>query len=205
MFTKSRSLARLFASFSALIILGLPWEAWAVQDLGILGKVYPIAERDMEEFLKEKAALIDSESYKSQLAAQAQRSYCPDFRIPNADQKVVRHIDPSIRVTQDIKDHQGKTLVPKGTLVNPLDSMLLMKTYLVINGKDKEQVDFARKCKDPKVILLTQGNPFQIGKELKRNVYIATMPVLQRFEIGHVPAIIQQEGKFIRVEEIPTH
>ncbi len=176
----------------------------AVRDLGIVGKVYPIEEKDMQEVLKARAAKINAESLKADLAGRARKAFYASFPLPKCTERLVRHIDPSIVLAEDIKDHRGKILAPKGTVVNPLDYTVLAKTYIVINGTDMKQVKMAKAYKDPKTVLLTEGDPVALGRTLESAVYSATTPVLQRFEIGHVPAVVRQEGRLIRVEEIPV-
>jgi len=202
---KNGSWARLFVFFSLTFFLpggGIAYGGELKHNLGVVGKVYPIGEKDMEQLLSEKAKNVDTEWVKRQIEATVRKSLVADFPLPRAKEGRVRHIDPSIVVTEDIRDEKGRTLHAKGTTVNPLDHVALSKAYVIINGKDADQIEFTRNIKDPKMILLTEGEPVQLGKTLNENVYIATPPVLQRFEIGCVPAVVSQEGRLIRVEEI---
>ncbi len=201
---RTRSLARLSVFISAVLLFLFPQLCHGVRNLGVVGKTYPIAERDMEEFLKEKAARASVAALNAEVARQAEKSFHPDFPIPRATERLVKHIDPSIVVTEDIKDHQGNVLVPKGIVINPLDQVMLLKTYIVIDGTDENQLGFAASFQDPKRVFLTRGDPFHAAGMLGRDVFTATWPVLQRFEIGHVPAVVRQEGRLIRVEEVPV-
>lgn len=200
---KTRLWARLLVCFSLLLGLFLPVGVrGAVRDLGVVARIYPISEKDMEEYLKEKAAQVDPGWIKSQIAATARKAAMPDFHLPGATETRVKHIDPSIVVTEDIKDHLGNVLYAKGTVVNPLDHVFLTKAYIIINGREEEQIRFANEFKEPKMVLLTEGDPFAVEQKLGKEVYAATLPVLQRFEIGHLPAVVTQEGRLIRVEEV---
>ncbi|MDR0774377.1 MAG: hypothetical protein LBE72_03600 [Rickettsia sp.] len=80
---------------------------------------------------------------------------------------------------------------------------------IFIDSRDKEQVEWFKQQQSSSVIkaedklILVAGRPLDLQKELDREVYFDQAGVLTtKFKIKQVPAIIQQEGKVLRIKEV---
>jgi conjugal transfer pilus assembly protein TraW len=92
-------------------------------------------------------------------------------------------------------------IIPAGTTVNALEKLKWGEPMIFIDGEDKEQIQWA-KNKHGKVVL-TNGAPLDLGKELNRSVYFDQAGILcNRFKIEAVPAIIEQEDMLLRISEV---
>lgn len=100
----------------------------------------------------------------------------------------VHFYDPTFEVSQDIRDHQGRLLHRKGTKVNPLHYRDFKQKWLFVDGEKPYTAG-----ENTKVIFVT-GNPlgvyFDQGGEL-----------VKKFGIQNVPALLEQVGDKIRIQE----
>jgi conjugal transfer pilus assembly protein TraW len=103
----------------------------------------------------------------------------------------------------------GKLLYKAGTTVNPFDHMHLEKKLIFIDGRDEEQVEWFKgqrrieQIKEEDKLILVAGRPFDLEKELDREVYFdQSGSLVQKFKIEQVPAIVEQEEKVLRIREI---
>jgi len=118
------------------------------------------------------------------------------------------YYDPSITVTRNVIDPtSGKLLVPAGTRVNPLDYVSLSKKLFFFDARDKDQVKEAegliRSLGGRVKPILTGGSYMDLMRQWKRKVYYDQQGTLvKKFGIEHVPAIVSQEGKMLRIDEV---
>ncbi len=185
---------------------------WAAQDLGNLGKVYPILEQDALERIQEKMnTFVKSGQYQKEAKKYGERfkSYLKRPRglsLPQTNQERLFTYDPTFVLSREITDASGRILYRKGTRVNPLKVIRLNKKLCFINADDPEQVEWIQKdCSDNLLnkFILTQGDYLELSQKLKRRLYFDQRGFLtQKFGIKAVPAMVyQQEGK-IYVKEI---
>lgn len=180
-------------------------------DLGVLGKTYPIIEQDMAEAiverLKEKQASGELDKLHRKLRDDS-KAYVKrplGRELPRA--KVYRSVqfDPTVTIEKDIKDSEGRVLYPAGTLVNPLDYKPLSKTLCFINADDAEQIDWVTQyCPDEvsNKIILVHGDFIETGRKLNRRIYFDQRGKLtDHFGIQAVPTVIRQNGRYLYVEE----
>ena len=122
-------------------------------------------------------------------------------------QKVIHkrtyHYDPTYRVLKDIKDSKGHVMIPAGHKVNPLETHVLRQGLLFIDGSDAPQVSYALKS-DPKTkIILTNGSPIGLMKQMNRTIYYDYYGhLIQKLGIKAVPASVTQKGLRLQIEEI---
>jgi conjugal transfer pilus assembly protein TraW len=102
-----------------------------------------------------------------------------------------------------------------GETVNPLDHMSWDGKLLFIDARDSEQVDWLVKnyfedeikngeheVSSNKIILIA-GKPFDLEKNIQQPVYFDQSGELtKKFNIVHVPAVVEQNGKHLKVTEI---
>ena len=98
-------------------------------------------------------------------------------------------------------------LVPAGTTINPLDRVGLSRPLIFFDARDKSQVAFAKRFLDARAGLakpiLVGGSYFDLMKLWDTPVYFDQQSALiRKLGIKHVPAIVVQEGKRLRIDEI---
>ena len=190
--------------FIASVLLMLSHQTYA-KDLGTVGKTYPIAERDSLSELEDRARRIDT---KKMLAKVNPEKYRPGNlkNLPRASKARTYQVDMTYTVQEDIPDGKGGILYPRGYTFNPLNYMPFRKTLVVINGIDRQQVEWfagSRFKSDPTVmLLLTDGASGDVQRRVRRPVFYATEPIVNRFRLSAVPSVIRVKGSNMEVEEI---
>lgn len=193
---------------SILVLSLLPMSQGWAKDLGTFGAVYPIAEPDSLSELKEKAAKVDWKRHldREKLTRKV-RSFMPKDlkRLPAARRDRAFLSDLSYSLDVDIPDGKGGILYPKGYTFNPLDYIRFQRTIVVINGKDRRQVEWFRNSpwfKDVNaMLLLTDGSYFPLGDRLRRPVFYANSLIVGRLGLKAVPSVAQQKGRYLEVRE----
>jgi conjugal transfer pilus assembly protein TraW len=136
------------------------------------------------------------------------KSYKPRdlVRLPRATQNRVRLVDISYTLDFDIPDGKGNILYPKGFTFNPLDYIVYPRTIVVINGTDREQVEWFKKSSYFKnlntALWITDGNYYDLATELGMAVYYANSSIVEGFNLMAVPCIIVQKDKLLEVTEV---
>ena len=173
-------------------------------DLGVVGKVYPIKERDAVEEMESRAAKLD---WKKEVAKVKPENYRPEnsLALPRATKDRSFLVDMTYTLPDDIPDGKGGILYPKGYTFNPLDYIPFRSIIVVINGDDKEQVDWFKKspyAKRPDVSLaITEGSFVKARDTLGRKVFYSDKKIVDRFKLVAVPSVVRRENRMIIVEE----
>jgi conjugal transfer pilus assembly protein TraW len=196
----------------ALAIL-VPTAAVA-RDYGQHGALYPVIETDMLSMIE--ARLMAARANGKMAAMQQQfvrdteahvRRPAPVEGIGHTSQPRAWNYDPSITVGQDIRDAAGRLIIARGTRVNPLDHVTMHERLLFIDGDDPAQVRWALASTTPldAKIILTSGAPIALMDATRRRLFFDQRGLLTtKFGIRHVPAIVAQAGKLLRVSELVT-
>jgi len=199
------------ALLAAAILLSFAARA---QDLGVIGPVYPIAEPSLLEVILSKLREAEASGVLARLQRDTQDKVkrgieepAPVAAITKTTQARSFYYDPSIVVPYAITDAQGTVIVAPGTKVNPLDTVSLSKALLFIDARDAAQVGRARRVlqeRGGKVkLILTGGSYLELMHRLKRPVFFDQRGQLTaRLGIRHVPALVTQEGRRLRIDEI---
>ena len=185
------------------------------QDLGVIGPVYPIAEPSLLEVIlgRLRAAEQDGTLARLQRDAQARARRAVDEPAPVAGLGRARqarhfHHDPSIVVQEAILDSDGRVIVAPGTVVNPLDTVRLSQALLFLDARDREQVEQARNLVDARrgqvKVILTGGSYVDLMRRWQRPVFYDQQGALTtKLGIRHVPALVTQDGRRLRIDELP--
>ncbi|HEY4545593.1 MAG TPA: type-F conjugative transfer system protein TraW [Pedomonas sp.] len=193
-----------------LSALALPVQA---KDYGQAGAVFPIVE---EDFLKVIEARLRAMEKNGALAA-ANRKLAETVKAQVLDPPAVRGLapaqgprswlfDPGIELQEDIRDAEGRLVAARGTRVNPLDHVGLRQRLVFLDGTDDAQVRWAVTSTAPETVklILTNGSAFRLMEQHKRRFYFDQAGKLTaRFGLSHVPAVIEQEGRQLRIREVP--
>ena len=195
------------------IIGNLVGESLPIQDLGVDGPTISIGEPNVLDVIEANLNHLDKmgELARHQSRIQEQFRYSLHNpigkQLPRANEKRVVWVDPTVTIKADIRDAEGKLLFPSGTKVNPFDHVNLTKPLLFVDGTDSEQMDRAMQEKDrsPHLkIILIKGNPFLLMERHGISLYFdQSARLINKLGITHVPTLVTQDGKRLRLEELP--
>lgn len=179
-----------------------------ITDYGIVGHTFPIIEQSLLEVimarLKEASKDGRLEVLQEQFKEKAIKKIMHPTRVENVKLASANRswtYDPTIIQIEPILDHQGKVIIEAGTTINPLDQLSWGEPLLLIDGEDLEQIEWV--IKQQGKIVLINGSPVLLSKQLEREVFFDQGGLLtERFRIGAVPVIVEQEGKLLRVSEV---
>jgi conjugal transfer pilus assembly protein TraW len=181
-------------------------------DLGRFGEVYDIAEIDLLEAIKRRLTTLDGPRLKQQAIAHFWQKR--QFEVlPEVQEDRDRTIDLTVTAPRDLMAPNGNLIIRAGHTINPLDQMAFGLCLIVFDATQKAQVDAVRQlsCRDKNARVLYLAT--QLSREdgwdglkslettLDAPVYLLTPDVRQRFQLQHVPSVVEQSGNRIVVRE----
>lgn len=183
------------------------------RDYGQHGTVWPVVEPDLLAQIHARLVHLEqsgetarlNEELKRRTIARVNRPV-PVAGIVNASAVRRWSFDPTITVDADIKDDKGRTIIARGTRVNPLDTVPLRAPLVFLDGDDKTQIDWAlaRYGRTPAKFVLVGGAPLELMKAKQRRFYFDQGGKLTaHFAIHAVPAVVEQQGRQLLVTEQP--
>lgn len=122
------------------------------------------------------------------------------------------------QVPQDYRDQQGRVMVPKGTVIEPLKITPLRIGLIFIDGRDQRQVDYAitKGQTGNYRIVLTAGSPYALrvkyrntpwhgGKTVpfyfdQRTMIISSFRMLYGIDLNRVPVVLSQRGDQLQLQ-----
>ena len=206
------ALVRCLAVVGAIIP---PLSSACAEDLGVIGPVYAIVEKDLLAFiegrLRAKEASGELAAIRREATDAARNSVehpKPVASVGKATRLRTYYFDPSVVVPAAITDDTGKVLIAAGTTVNPLDMVSLSKPLYFFDARDPRQVREARAVIDAHrgqvKLILTGGSYMDLMRRWKLRVYYDQQGALVRqLGILAVPALVSREGKRLRIDELP--
>jgi conjugal transfer pilus assembly protein TraW len=186
----------------------------AGNDLGVVGPVYPIQEPDLlrtiESRLREKERSGELARLQRQGLARAEASLREPKPVQGLRRTVaprVRYVDPTMQVARDLLAPDGTTVIRAGTRVNPFDYVQLSERLLFFDARDARQLAHAARLIDGfegRVKPILVGGSFvDLTRRWQRPVYYDQGGALvRRLGIQQVPALVSQDGKRLRIEEL---
>ncbi|EML9727441.1 type-F conjugative transfer system protein TraW [Klebsiella aerogenes] len=185
-------------------------------DLGTWGDLWPIQEQDMLSLITQRLEALEKsgrwgqemEAFKERVKTNSQRPV-PVEGIKKADKYEQRWFDPSIKLTEDLKDQNGVLFARKGQVLNPLKTVPFMQTLYFIDGDDPDQVAWMkRQVPETSIskIILVKGSIPDTSAALDSRIYFDQNGVLsQRFGLTSVPARITPapSGERLNIEYFP--
>ena len=201
----------LCATALALVVAG---QAQA-RDYGQHGTVWPVIEPDLLAQIHARLLHLEASGETAKLGADLKRLTIAKVNRPTPVAGIglasaVRRwsFDPTITVDADIKDDKGRTVIARGTRVNPLDTVPLRSPLVFLAGDDQRQIDWAlaRYGRTPAKFILVGGAPLELMKAKQRRFYFDQGGKLtERFSIRAVPAVVEQQGRQLLVTETPPN
>ena len=172
-----------------------------MEDYGKLGHTYAIGEEDLLKLIAAKQPLLE-ERLRQRIEKLKDEMYVLkrfDGQYAKAEEDRVYYVDPAVVLTDDIRDHKNDVLFAKGSVFNPTDHVRLGR-YIIIDGNDPDQVQFALQG-DYRKMMLISGDLAKLTGTHRKQFWFADAEILSRLRIQRVPVIFEQEGKYIRVTE----
>jgi len=188
----------------------------AIQAAETLGPTYPIAEPDL---LEEIQAHLQAKQRSGELArlqreaiARANRSAVsprPVEGLMRTERARTFYFDPTIVANRTITGPDGRVVVAQGQRLNPLDQVDLPQWLIFFDARDALQVrkaaELLAKAEGRAKPILTGGSYIDMQKKWGRPVYFDQAGLLTRkLGIQQVPAMVTQEGKRLRIDEVPV-
>jgi conjugal transfer pilus assembly protein TraW len=195
----------------AASLLGLSCTAQA-SSLGAIGETFPVVERSflslIESRLKDLADSGELDAVKEQWINQVNdHAHRPTpCGLPRAKAARTHHYIPSVTLGQDIKDHEGRVLVPEGTRVNAFDKLYGYQPHWVfLNGDDKAQVAWAKNIlvQDKKTkVILTGGDIGEAERALNVEIFFdQASRITKQLNISSVPTEVTRHGQALLIQE----
>lgn len=179
---------------------------------GVLGRIYPINEMDLIEFIQNQLRQKEKSGELARLNAEFVRK-----AKAHIDRPIGVHLKPAIRnkswefnpeivLSRDIYDSQNHLIAKKGARINPLDTVKLTSTLLIFDGDDERELkwvgDELLKTNKTKLIL-SSGSIEKTSNRFKREVYFDLNAYLvKKFQISALPVKVEQQGKRLLIQEI---
>lgn len=187
------------------------------KDLGKYGATTEIKEEGFLAMIARKLKSVDIEKEQENMKIQAQKR----IDEPASVKGIVRAkeyrsftFDPTYTLLEDIYLPDGSLLHAMGTEVNPLDHMDLDRKMIFIDATDQSQVTWLEEqikqhnnsplpTEATLLVILVSGRPLDLQERLQKIVYFDQNGELtSKFGILQVPAVVAQEDKMLRINEI---
>lgn len=198
---------------TALLLSAAMSGAFAI-DLGTIGPTYPISEANLLDFIAQRLKEKERSGELARLLTQARDRGIQAVRQPQAVAGLrttqtprTFYVDPSFVLDRNILDPQGHILFAAGSRHNPLNVVALSKHLLFFDARDQRQVKRARALigtyQGRVKPILTAGSYLDLMKAWRTPVFYDQQGALtRRLGIGQVPALVSQEGKRLRIDEL---
>jgi len=198
--------------FATLLISLLPIAH--ADDLGVVGPTYDIAEPDLLEVIQSSLYQMEKngelskkqDEYRDRVIGAVEKPK-PVSGIKATVVKRTFYHDPTMIMDHDIRGVDGAILFARGLKVNPLDHVSLRDELIFFDGRDRRQVSFVkqtmRKLKGAAKPIMVAGEPLNLMRDWKHRVfYDQGGALVRRLGIRQVPAVVTQDGKRLRVDEV---
>lgn len=193
-------------------------------DLGNLGPVAEISERDLIDEMQERASKIDWEQKKREALAKAWDNQ-PIEELDKATENRLRVINPEFTVMRDItaadpKDNTKTLVIAKqGEKFNPLVARGFPYVVLITDPTDKREDEFVRnnlakilkkRSLKPQNLMVVISNADrergwdaynELVREYNRHIWVLTPEMKARFMLERHPSLVWAEGLNFKVEE----
>ena len=121
-------------------------------------------------------------------------------------------------VPKDFKDANGTTVAKRGTVIRPLERVILQNGLIFIDGTDQAQINYAvrRANAEHLKIVLTKGSPYELRIKYKNSPFrggksipfyfdqdgsiIKTLHLSYALDILSVPTTLSQRGTKLFIE-----
>jgi len=182
--------------------------------VGALGPTYAITEPHLLDFIAQRLREKERSGELQQLMQGARRRAVAHVQLPPPVEglratTVPRSYrwDPAFTLDRNIVDAQGRLLFAAGSRHNPLDVVSMRRQLLFFDARDPRQLKRAQAllATRPGSIkpVLTGGSYLDLMRQWQLPVYHDQHGLLtRRFGIQQVPALVSQDGRQLRIDEL---
>ncbi|MHB1948905.1 MAG: type-F conjugative transfer system protein TraW [Gammaproteobacteria bacterium] len=183
-------------------------------NLGIFGQVYSISEEDFLSFIQKRILEMQKNGELNKIQNQFRQNVerhadrpMPVNSVSVATENKTWRYDPSITIPYDLRDAEGRVIAPAGTTVNPLKYINLHHLLIFFDGDDSKQIEIVKKAeilfKGKTKLILTNGSVINTEKQFNKPIYFDQEgKLINKFNIQHVPAIVEQDGSVLKISEV---
>ncbi len=181
---------------------------------GALGPTYAITEPHLLDFIAQRLREKERSGELQQLMQDARRRAVAHVQQPPPVDSlrattVPRSYrwDPAFTLDRNIADAQGRLLYAAGSRHNPLDVVSMHRQLLFFDARDPRQLRRAQAlmAARPGGIkpVLTGGSYLDLMRQWQQPVYHDQHGLLtRRLGIQQVPALVSQDGRQLRIDEL---
>jgi conjugal transfer pilus assembly protein TraW len=197
----------------ALLLVG--WmPAVRGDELGVVGPTYEIAEPDLLAVIESRLKRMEQTGELARKQREHRDRVVSAVEkpkpVPGVQTTVTPRrffLDPTWVLDRDIRTADGALLFARGQKVNPLEHVSLRERLVLFDGRDRRQVALARQMLQRSAgggkAILVAGEPLRLMRSWKRRVFYDQGGTLtRRLGIRQVPAVVSQDGKRLRIDEI---
>ncbi|MTC74222.1 type-F conjugative transfer system protein TraW [Providencia sp. wls1919] len=182
----------------SIILISLNVQA---KDFGVYGDLWPVQEENLLSVIESRLNTLDASGELKLLNNQfKERVYNNSIRPPyvnnlkNSIEDSFYYYDPTVKVPEDMKDHNGVIFAKKGSLINPLDHIPFNQTLIFFDGDNAIQKKYVKELivdLDNYKIILTKGNIPETSKYMNERIYFDQNGNLtNKLRIKEIPAIV---------------
>ncbi len=178
-----------------------------------IGTTFQVEEKSLIKELEERAQNYDWEGAKKRALNDTWKNQWM-VSLPVASAHKEWLIDPTIRVTQDVQDRQGRTLAYAGEMINPLGRFPQKLTMIIFDAMNPDQTDWAEKQYKtllgsghlmPMFTRIDKNNGWDALNKLREKfngkVFKANEQIISRFHIKATPVVIRTDNDKFRVTQ----
>lgn len=192
----------------AICIMISPIFAEKVIDLGVLGKVYPIEEEPLTEFIQTKLQYLSkSDLLKKQMEVQRhiQKTLHEPKQVQGiryASKNYHYYITPETAVHKDmVCPVTKKVFARQGDRFNTLKHHQLQSTLLFLDGENQKHIKWAKSQGKHARWILVKGRPLDLMRKQKHPIYFDQQGALtHKLDIRDIPCVVKQEGEQLRIQ-----
>jgi conjugal transfer pilus assembly protein TraW len=176
-----------------------------------VGPATPVAELDLEEVLKAQVAKLDFDTMRQQ-AYQRYWRRVELVALPAAENSRVRTVDPTVWLSEPLRDAAGRVAVDAGTRINTLEMHPWARQLVVFDATNARQMAWAvLQAKHARAsIFLTSAVDRDAGWDgwqhlvtaLGKPLFLLDATLAQRTDVHVVPSVVEQVGSVLHVREI---
>ncbi len=196
-----------------LLVLLLIAGVAQAKNLGTWGEMYPIAEQDMLTTIQTRLKAMEAsgemareqDAFKQRVTENTLRPK-PVEGLTLAQENTTHYIDPSLTVSEDLTDHQGRVFARRGQVINPLDTVPFSDTLYFIDADNPQQVAWMKAQKPGTLtyrVILVNGDIREATRALDTRIYFDQDGTLSRkFALKAIPArvTLSEDRRRLRVD-----
>lgn len=176
----------------------------SIKDFGVQGQTFPIEEENLIDYIQDSIKSDSDDKRIQEHYSQSFKNPEPVCGLSEAKKSTIHYFDPTIIAKTDIKDEEGKIVIPRRTAYNPLEYFSLSQDLLFFDGDQAEHIQWAKSLGKESKWILVKGKPFELEEKENRPVFFDQGGLLvQKLSIKTIPARVTQEGRLLKIESMP--